>query len=112
MRWNLDNRCNEHFLLSYGNPSRSTEKAQAELDRVVGLGHLPTFEDRYQLPYIDAIYREILRLRPPLSICLAHISTEDDEYKGYYIPKGAPSDCSPFNTVSDIVTPCRDCGTC
>ena len=87
-------------------------KAQAELDRVVGLGHLPTFEDRYQLPYVDAIYREILRLRPPLSMCVAHISTEDDEYKGYYIPKGTPSDCSLFNMVPDIIMPFRDRGAC
>ncbi|KJA16390.1 hypothetical protein HYPSUDRAFT_58252 [Hypholoma sublateritium FD-334 SS-4] len=62
-------------------------KAQAELDRVVG-PVLPTFEDRYQLPYIESIYRELLRFRPPLSMCVPHISTEDDYYKGYYIPKG------------------------
>lgn len=68
-------------------------KAQAELDRVVGPVHLPTFEDRYQLPYIEAIYWELLRWRPPLSMCVPHISTEDDYYKGYYIPKGISSSC-------------------
>lgn len=30
-------------------------KAQTDLDRVVGRGRLPTFEDRARLPYIDAI---------------------------------------------------------
>ncbi|KJA16391.1 hypothetical protein HYPSUDRAFT_193237 [Hypholoma sublateritium FD-334 SS-4] len=63
-------------------------KAQAELDRVVGPVHLPTFEDRYQLPYVEAIYRELLRWRPPLTMCVPHILTEDDYYKGYYIQKG------------------------
>ncbi len=64
-------------------------KAQEELDRVLGSSHLPTFEDRKSLPYTDAIYREVLRWRPPLPTCVPHVTTEDDYYKGYYIPKGA-----------------------
>lgn len=43
-------------------------KAQEELDRVVGAGNIPTFEDRESLPYIDAIFRELLRWRPPAAI--------------------------------------------
>ncbi|KAF4582528.1 hypothetical protein EYR38_002654 [Pleurotus pulmonarius] len=43
-------------------------KAQEELDRVVGVGNIPTFEDRECLPYIDAIFRELLRWRPPAAI--------------------------------------------
>uniref|UniRef100_A0A8H7XY19 Cytochrome P450 n=1 Tax=Psilocybe cubensis TaxID=181762 RepID=A0A8H7XY19_PSICU len=65
------------------------KKAQAELDRVLGSKRLPTLEDRKSLPYIEAIYREVLRIRPPLPICLPHRSTEDDIYKGYFIPKGS-----------------------
>ncbi len=77
-------------------------KAQAELDRVLGSVHLPTFEARYQLPYIEAIYREVVRWRPPLSICVPHIVTEDDEYKGYYIPKGIADSCSSLVVVANI----------
>lgn len=36
-------------------------KAHAELDRVVGSDRLPDFEDRGQLPYIEAICKECLR---------------------------------------------------
>ncbi len=36
-------------------------KAHAELDRVVGSDRLPTFEDRSQLPYIEALCKECLR---------------------------------------------------
>ncbi len=36
-------------------------KAQAELDRVVGLNRLPNFADRPSLPYIEAIVKETLR---------------------------------------------------
>ncbi|KJA14789.1 hypothetical protein HYPSUDRAFT_48854 [Hypholoma sublateritium FD-334 SS-4] len=63
-------------------------KAQEELDRVVGFSHLPSFEDRHQMPYVDGIYREILRLHPPLGLGVAHVLTTDDHYKGYFIPKG------------------------
>ncbi|PPQ81933.1 hypothetical protein CVT25_013781 [Psilocybe cyanescens] len=65
------------------------KKAQAELDRVVGLRRLPTLEDRGSLPYIEAIYREMLRMRPPVPLSVPHRSSEDDHYKGYLIPKGA-----------------------
>ena len=39
-------------------------KAQDELDRVVGLDRLPTFEDREQLPYVEALVTEVLRWKP------------------------------------------------
>ena len=39
-------------------------KAQDELDSVVGRERLPTFEDRPELPFVDAIYKEVLRWRP------------------------------------------------
>ncbi|PPR05124.1 hypothetical protein CVT24_010380 [Panaeolus cyanescens] len=66
-------------------------KAQAELDNVLlegGMPRLPTLEDRPSLPYIEAIYREVMRWGPPLPLGLPHATTEDDWYKGYFIPKG------------------------
>ena len=39
------------------------QKAQEEIDRVVGHDRLPTFEDRNELPYINAIFKETLRWR-------------------------------------------------
>lgn len=46
------------------------QKAQAELDRVVGPSRLPTFKDRADLPYIEAVIKEIHRWIPvgPLGI--------------------------------------------
>ena len=64
------------------------KKAQAEIDRVIGSYRLPNYEDRQSLPYIEAIYREVLRARPPLRINVPHSLSEDDHYKGYYLPKG------------------------
>jgi cytochrome P450 len=37
------------------------KKAQAEIDAVVGNDRLPTFADRKNLPYIDALTKEVLR---------------------------------------------------
>jgi cytochrome P450 len=64
-------------------------KAQDEIDRVIGGGRLPNFEDRQNLPYIDAIVKEILRWNPVGPMGLPHMTTEDDIYEGYLIPKGA-----------------------
>lgn len=40
------------------------ERAQKEIDAIVGTHRLPDFEDRSSLPYVDAILRETLRWHP------------------------------------------------
>jgi len=42
------------------------KKAQAELDAIVGTDRLPSFNDRENLPYINALCKELIRLNPPL----------------------------------------------
>jgi len=64
-------------------------KAQEELDRVVGKGHLPDFSDRENLPYTDALVKELLRWNPPLPIAVPSRAMQDDVYRGYLIPAGA-----------------------
>lgn len=64
------------------------KRAQAEIDKVVGRGRLPTFADRERLPYICAIVKEVLRWRPVGPIGLPHQTSQDDTYEGYFIPKG------------------------
>ncbi|THU79620.1 cytochrome P450 [Dendrothele bispora CBS 962.96] len=63
-------------------------KAQEELDRVLGSGRVPNFKDRKHLPYVEAIYREVMRWHPAIPFGFPHKSTEDMTYKGYFIPKG------------------------
>ncbi|KAF8883612.1 cytochrome P450 [Gymnopilus junonius] len=75
------------FYLMAVNP-QIQRKAQAEIDRVIGHSRLPDFGDRSALPYLEAIYREVLRFAPPLPLGVPHATTEDDYYKGYFIPKG------------------------
>ncbi len=64
-------------------------KAQAEIDRHIGQStRLPEFDDRASLPFIEAIYREVLRWQQSLHLAVPHALSDDDYYKGYFIPKG------------------------
>lgn len=65
------------------------KRAQAELDAVVERDRLPTFDDRSRLPYIEAICRELLRWQMVVALGVPHASTEDDVYRGFFIPKGS-----------------------
>ncbi|KAF7346390.1 O-methylsterigmatocystin oxidoreductase [Mycena sanguinolenta] len=65
------------------------KKAQTEIDTVIGTHRLPRFEDRPSLPYVEALYREVMRWKPVGPLGIAHASTADDVYNGYFIPKGA-----------------------
>jgi hypothetical protein len=64
-------------------------KAQRELDSVIGSERLPSFSDKTNLPFIDAIVKEVLRWRPVSAGGIPHAVIQDDEYMGYKIPKGA-----------------------
>ncbi|KAG8991527.1 hypothetical protein FRB90_001308 [Tulasnella sp. 427] len=82
--------------------------AQLEIDRVVGKERLPNFRDQSDLPYLHAVVLETLRWSPvvPFGTLLysqihlnssdislnptgvPRVSTQDDTYSGYFIPKG------------------------
>ena len=64
-------------------------KAQQELDTVLGGTRLPQFRDRDNLPYMDALVKEVLRWHPVVPMSVAHASTQDDTFEGYFIPKGS-----------------------
>ncbi|KAF8552144.1 cytochrome P450 [Imleria badia] len=76
------------FLMMMTHPAIQ-EKAQAQIDAVVGKDRLPTKDDRPLLPWIDAIFRETLRYSPTNPLSMPHAVMEDDVYEGYHIPKGA-----------------------
>ncbi|PPQ75950.1 hypothetical protein CVT26_005853 [Gymnopilus dilepis] len=63
-------------------------RAQEELDAVVGQARLPDFRDRDALPYINAIVKESVRWHQVAPMAIPHMCTSDDEYDGYFIPKG------------------------
>ncbi|KAG6861014.1 hypothetical protein C0995_004867 [Termitomyces sp. Mi166 len=63
-------------------------KAQDEIDDVVGRDRLPDFSDRPNLPYVEAVFREVMRWHPVLPLGVSHSTSMDDIYNGYFIPKG------------------------
>ncbi|KAJ7729931.1 cytochrome P450 [Mycena metata] len=76
------------FMLAMTIYPEVMRKAQAAVDAVVGSGRLPDFQDN--IPYIDAVVREVLRWHPVTPLAIPHAATEDSyAYKGYYIPAGA-----------------------
>lgn len=63
-------------------------KAQEELDRVLG-DRLPLTKDLKDLPYVEALVKEVHRWHTVGPLAIPHAATEEDEYNGYRIPKGA-----------------------
>ncbi|KAH8103696.1 cytochrome P450 [Phellopilus nigrolimitatus] len=76
------------FILAMVLYPEAMRRGQEELDRVVGKDSLPTFEDRPNLPYINAICSEVQRWQPVGPLAAAHCATEDDVYNGCFIPAG------------------------
>lgn len=64
-------------------------RAQEEIDKTVGRQRLADFSDREHLPYIEALYKEVIRCHPILPLGVPHRVIADDEYKGMRIPKGS-----------------------
>lgn len=64
-------------------------KAQEEINRILGPNKIPSYTDRENLPYIDALVKETLRWHPVAPMGIPHMCTQDDIYKGYRIPKGS-----------------------
>jgi cytochrome P450 len=64
------------------------KRAQAELDAFIGPDRHPTAADRSKLPYLEAMWKETLRWNPVVPLAMPHMTREEDEYKGYFVPKG------------------------
>lgn len=64
-------------------------KGQEEIDRVIGRGRLPSLADRDQLPYLNAMEKEVMRWHTSGPTGIPHKADEDIVYKGFLIPKDA-----------------------
>ncbi|KAL7940940.1 cytochrome P450 [Trichoderma barbatum] len=65
------------------------QKAQEEIDRVVGSDRLPNYKDQENLPYCSAAAKEALRYFSVVPIATAHRTEEEIIFRGYRIPKGS-----------------------
>ncbi|KAJ7112461.1 hypothetical protein O6H91_Y569400 [Diphasiastrum complanatum] len=67
---------------------RVQKKAQEEIDRVIGQDRVVSETDFPDLPYLQCVAKEALRLHPPTPLMLPHKASEDVKIGGYDIPKG------------------------
>ncbi|EOA35339.1 hypothetical protein CARUB_v10020525mg [Capsella rubella] len=65
------------------------QKAQQELDSVVGKQRLMSESDIPKLPYLQCVVKEALRLHPSTPLMLPHKASETVWVGGYKVPKGA-----------------------
>ncbi|KAL7597836.1 cytochrome P450 98A2 [Lactuca sativa] len=68
---------------------RVQQKAQEELDRVIGTDRIMSETDFSKLPYLQSIAKEALRLHPPTPLMLPHKANANVKLGGYDVPKGA-----------------------
>ncbi|KAJ6380744.1 hypothetical protein OIU77_029611 [Salix suchowensis] len=68
---------------------RVQQKAQEELDSVVGFERVMTEADFSGLPYLQCVAKEALRLHPPTPLMLPHRANANVKVSGYDIPKGS-----------------------
>lgn len=64
------------------------KKAQEELKKVLGENTFPSFSDRKNLPYLEALIKEALRWHPVAPTAFPHMLKEDDIIGEYFVPKG------------------------
>jgi cytochrome P450 len=64
-------------------------KARAELDAVIGPDRLPSLKDREQLPYMNALIKEVFRCGLVVPQGLPHKARANDIHDGYLIPRGS-----------------------
>ncbi|CAE6479542.1 unnamed protein product [Rhizoctonia solani] len=76
------------FLAMIYNPE-AQKNAQAEIDHLIGNDRLPKLSDRDSLPYVEALYKEVLRWQPVAPFAIPHrLGPEEDTYQGMRIPAG------------------------
>uniref|UniRef100_A0A8C6LZV0 Cytochrome P450 2F2-like n=1 Tax=Nothobranchius furzeri TaxID=105023 RepID=A0A8C6LZV0_NOTFU len=75
------------FLYLMNHP-QIQERCQQEIDQVLEGKDRVTFEDRHNMPYMQAVIHEVQRVANTVPLSAFHCTTRDTELLGYSIPKG------------------------
>ncbi|XP_033941388.1 cytochrome P450 2D15-like isoform X2 [Pseudochaenichthys georgianus] len=73
------------YLMTY---PHIQERCQQEIDEVLGGNDQASFEDRHNMPYVQATIHEIQRVANTVPLSVPHCTIKDTELMGYSIPKG------------------------
>ncbi|CAG5958493.1 unnamed protein product, partial [Menidia menidia] len=73
------------YLMNY---PHIQERCQQEIDQVLGGRDRPSFEDRHNMPYMQAVIHEVQRVANTVPLSVFHCTTKNTELMGYSIPKG------------------------
>ncbi|KAI0259756.1 cytochrome P450 [Gloeopeniophorella convolvens] len=65
------------------------QKARAEIDAVTSGLRLPDFSDQDELPYVNAVVKEVMRWHPVTPLAVPHRAMQNDVYDDYFIPAGS-----------------------
>lgn len=70
------------------NHPKKLQKARAEIDRIIGCHRVVSEQDLANLPYLDNIISETMRLYPAAPLLAPHEASSDCKIAGYDIPCG------------------------
>ncbi|XP_037622533.1 cytochrome P450 2D15-like [Sebastes umbrosus] len=73
------------YLMNY---PQIQERCQQEIDTVLDGKDEASFEDRHQMPYVQAVIHEIQRTANTVPLSVFHCTLKDTELMGYSIPRG------------------------
>nr|XP_054589335.1 cytochrome P450 2F2 [Nothobranchius furzeri] len=73
------------YLMNY---PQTQERCQLEIDQVLEGKDRIAFEDRHNMPYMQAVIHEVQRVANTVPLSVFHCTTKDTELMGYSIPKG------------------------
>ena len=77
------------------------ERMWKEIDSQVPCDRLPSLADRSQMPFVEAIILEVMRIRTVVPLSVQHCTSQDTTAGGYFIP--ANTMASNSHTVSFII---------
>ncbi|KAK7681815.1 hypothetical protein QCA50_015162 [Cerrena zonata] len=77
------------FVLCIASHPEVQRRAQMDIDRVIDSDRVPSIDDIDNLPYVQAIIKEVHRYQPPLPFAIPHETTADELIEGLLIPKGS-----------------------
>ncbi|RIB18211.1 cytochrome P450 [Gigaspora rosea] len=71
------------------NPDVQDRLRKEILEVFIDCNHCPSFDEIDQLKYLECVFKEVLRIAPPVPL-LTRYNVKDEIMNGYFIPKGTP----------------------